>query len=434
MTGKCKDTTNVSDLESGAFSLCLKGGECVARWTEEEDAELQRLYDIHGNKWTQIAELFPTPRTAKQIQVHHRNYLAEETRRRNVEPVTNPVLQKIHKRMHRYNADGSETDVRVIPEEALQTRESLLIAHHYNPHEFELVNSTSNYWDSNQGGGDILTLYQSKITVKPKNNAIDYQAIIQQLESHKEPYQPKNITVSIPKSRYFLLPSFDTHFDGDTLEGYKPSLERTLAFLQDNTFRQSLLILGGDICHVDSINNTTTKGTQLETTNIGKAFDEMEEYYETIIEQMLRRSRSVHVMQLNGNHDNTLGYAFARLLKRAYSRQPNVTFDVDLRQRKATMLGNNMICGSHGDKGKKQYPQLFATEYATLWARATNRELFTGHLHHELTKDDGGILHRQMPTAKEPDTWHAQNGFTMASQRFQLLTYTEGTTESVVYV
>ena len=78
-------------------------------------------------------------------------------------------------------------------------------------------------------------------------------------------------------------------------------------------------------------------------------------------------------MQLNGNHDNTLGYAFARVLKKAYSSNNRITFDVDLKQRKATMLGKSLIGGSHGDKGKKNYPMLFATEFATMWAEATNR-------------------------------------------------------------
>ena len=277
-------------------------------------------------------------------------------------------------------------------------------------------------------------MYQAKVTVKPRKQAVDVEAMIKRLEDKREPYRFNVVKEQGLSNLYLIVPSFDTHFDGKTLPKYRESLERTLSFIERNHFKESLLILGGDIINVDTVNQTTTRGTQQETIDITQAFDEMEQYYETLIEAMLEQSNAVKVMQLNGNHDNTLGYAFARILKKAYSRNNRITFDVDLKQRKATMLGKNFIGGSHGDKGKKNYPMLFATEHARMWAEATNREYYTGHLHHELTKDDGGILHRQMPTMKEADTWHHENGFTMASKRVQLVTYTETTTEGVHYV
>lgn len=408
-------------------------------WTEELDKELIELINLHGRKWTMLSEVFSVSKTPAALRSRWEYYLCANPKRgkpdyTQIQNPSNPIQKQIQKRKHQFNADGSETDERVIPEEALQTRESLLIAHGYNPKEFELVTSLSNYWDMADKELGIKTLYQSKITVKPAQSRFDMQALIETIETKKKPYR-YNIYIkrSVP-DRYLTIPSFDTHFDGETLPLYRESLEKTLLFIENNYFKDSLLILGGDICHVDSISNTTTKGTQLETTDINAAFDEMEEYYETIIEALLHNSRTIQVMQLNGNHDNTLGYAFARVLRKAYSHNERMSFDVDLKQRKATMLGNNFIGGSHGDKGKKQYPQLFATEFAEMWAKATNREYYTGHLHHEMTKDDGGILHRQMPTLKNPDIWHTENGFTMASKRFQLVTYTADTTESVVYV
>lgn len=408
-------------------------------WNKSLDDELLELINEHGTKWKLLSELFSVSKTSAALKNRWQNYLCANPKRgkpnySQIQEPSNPILKSIHKRAHQFNKDGSETDTRLIPEEALQTREGLLIAHGYSPMEFELVNSTSNYWDMADKELGVKTLYQSKITVKPTKTTFDYEKLITTLESKKEPYRANIHVKRLVSDKYLTVPSFDTHFDGKTLPQYRESLERTLSFIEERYFKESLLILGGDIINVDTINQTTTRGTPQETMDINAAFDEMEEYYETIIESLLDNSDKVQVMQLNGNHDNTLGYAFARVLRKAYSRNNRITFDVDLKQRKATMLGKNLIGGSHGDKGKKNYPMLFATEFATMWAKATNREYYTGHLHHELTKDDGGILHRQMPTRKEADTWHKENGFTMASKRFQLVTYTDTTTEGVHYV
>ena len=414
----------------------MRGSEGL--WNEALDRELIALVNEHGRKWKLLSELFSVEKTRIALKMRYQNYLCDNPVRGKpdylqLQEPSNPIQKAIQKRKHQFNRDGSETDERVIPEEALQTRESLLIAHSYNPNEFELVNSTSNFWDMADKELGVKTLYQSKITVKPKTQVFNMEAFIQALEDKKEPYRATGGIVK-QSERYLVVPSFDTHFDGKTLPQYRESLERTLSFIERNYFEESLLILGGDIINVDTVNNTTTRGTPQETMNINDAFNEMEEYYETIIEALLEYSNKVQVMQLNGNHDNSLGHAFARVLKKAYSRNKRITFDVSLDHRKATMLGRNFIGGSHGDKGKKAYPQLFATEYAEMWAKASNREYFTGHLHYELTKDDGGILQRQVPTAKQADTWHRNNGYTMASKRFQLVTYTEDRTEGVYYV
>ena len=408
-------------------------------WNEQTDNELLDLISEHGTKWKQLSELFSVNKSPSALKLRWQNYLCDNPRRRRpdymqIQEPSNPILKAIQHRKHQFNRDGSQTSERLIPESALQTPETLMQAFDYNPDMFELVNSTANYWDSNAGEGNVITLYQAKVTVKPRKQAVDVEAMIKRLEDKREPYRLNVIKKQGFSDRHLIVPSFDTHFDGDTLPKYRESLDRTLSFIERNHFKESLLILGGDIISVDTVNQTTTRGTPQETVDIVKAFDEMEQYYETLIEAMLEQSNSVKVMQLNGNHDNTLGYAFARILKKAYSRNNRITFDVDLNQRKATMLGLNFIGGSHGDKGKKNYPMLFATEFAEMWAKATNREYYSGHLHYELTKDDGGILQRQMPTMKPSDTWHTENGFTMASKRFQLVTYTDTTTEGVHYV
>ena len=78
---------------------------------------------------------------------------------------------------------------------------------------------------------------------------------------------------------------------------------------------------------------------------------------------------------------------FARLLKRAYSNQPNITWDISLKHYKGAMLGRNFIGATHGDKGKNNYLAKYLDEFGFMLGTAQNRELFTGHLHSEMSKD-----------------------------------------------
>lgn len=405
----------------------------INKWTDEEAQFLHRL--THGaerntwKKWAkQMNEHFKSDRTWQQLRSYWRHNLQDESDIKIREPEYNEEVEILG------NGNIKSDKLVELSLEQAKDPQYLLEAHGFDPREFELTNAKSSQWNHSNKQQGTMVQYSSKITVKPIKQAVDYEKIIKTLENSKEPYHPDIEPLKDADKRYIVVPSFDTHFDGKTLKSYRDSLGKMLSVIAEGTYKESLLILGGDIVHVDSINNQTTRGTALESTDIAAAFDEMEEFYESIIQVLLKYSEKVKVMQLNGNHDNTLGYAFARILKRAYRDYSNITFDVDLKQRKATMLGNNMICGSHGDKANARYPQLFATEFAEEWASATNRELITGHLHHEVVKDEGGILHRQAPTQKEPDKWHQDNGFTMANHRFQLITYTENNTDSVVYI
>lgn len=314
-----------------------------------------------------------------------------------------------------------------------KTPEDIMRLKGYEPTEWKLLDVTDNDWSMTNGEGEQYWNYQCKIRMAPKQQEVNYEAIINKIIKHKTPYKPR-VSILIPTDSYVAVPSFDTHLDGKSLEGYRKALEEQNYIVGTKQRKESLLILGGDIADVDSVNNTTTRGTQLDSVNVEAMWDELEEYYESILETMITNSETVKVMSLVGNHDNTVGYLFARQLQRAYSKHSNVLFDVTLKQRKATMLGNNMIGGVHGDKAHKNYPQLFATEFSQHWAKATNREIFSGHLHTEVTKDHGGILQRQVGTRVETNKWGDDNGFVLSSKSFQVVEYDRNQTKCVMYV
>src|SRR5699024_10258004 len=96
------------------------------------------------------------------------------------------------------------------------------------------------------------------------------------------------------------------------------------------------------------------------------------------------------VMYSKGNHSETVEWMFVQRLK---ARFPQCTYDDSLKERKAYMLGSNFCGANHGDKkNEKNLPENFATEFPMKWSKATTRTVFTGHRHHEMVIDIGGVL------------------------------------------
>ena len=225
-TSRCLNTERPC-LSAWAFLLC-KGGERVS-WNEQTDNELLDLISEHGTKWKQLSELFSVKKSPSALKLRWQNYLCDSPRRRRpdymqIQEPSNPILKAIQHRKHQFNKDGSQTSERLIPESALQTPETLMQAFDYNPDMFELVNSTANYWDSNAGEGNVITLYQAKVTVKPRKQAVDVEAMIKRLEDKREPYRLNVIKKQGFSDRHLIVPSVDTHFDGKTVPKYRESL------------------------------------------------------------------------------------------------------------------------------------------------------------------------------------------------------------------
>lgn len=327
------------------------------------------------------------------------------------------------------NADGTQTSstiLEVIKGEEL-TPEDILKAHHYDPSRWEIISNTSNFWKQKPES----TLYQSKIKIRPLKG-IDVEAFIKTVVGHKKPYSAVPVKQAESDS-YLVIPAFDTHFNGGTLPEYEKSLQRELNIISSKQWKDVELILGGDLAHIDNINSTTAKGTQLETTDLEKTVDEMQRYFETIISEVLKHSNHLQVTYCSGNHDPSVGYLFSRLLQKEYELQFNIDFDVNLAHYKAYKLGNNFIGSTHGDKGRKNYVANFASRFSVMWGQSKNHELFTGHFHSFKEEDLGGMIQRQVSTRKPTDKWTDDLGV-VSTKFFQLVEYDENETRAVYYV
>ena len=166
---------------------------------------------------------------------------------------------------------------------------------------------------------------------QPKATEKDFKKLAKEVIEEAKQYSPK-----YPKLNYkkytdghllFMCPS-DLHIgklcrsfvSGEeynnqiavsrALEGVRGCLAKSQGFNIDKT----ILLLSGDLLHVDNFNMTTTGGTRQDSDGLlSDHFLIAKRLMVEIIEMLLQVS-TVHVMFTPGNHDNTVGWMVAELL------------------------------------------------------------------------------------------------------------------------
>ena len=314
----------------------------------------------------------------------------------------------------------------------------LLEAHGYDPKQWKVKSAVSNIWDGQTADGPQV-MYQSKITVAPrKPNEINMNELIEAITKKATP-------VTLPTQRHekslesLVIPLSDLHFGVSTYEGMKTYQEKILFELEEHYYKEIHIVILGDTLHSDSmILGTTTKGTRITDIDAVKALEDARMFFDPIIATSTLSSPKVFVHAVAGNHDTTIGYLFTQYLK-AYFRNTDVVFDVELQWRTAFKIGNVMIGAMHGDMAKNKEALTLATEYPELWGTTKERYCFTGHLHHKKTTNIGaldanGMTLLQQPTPKPADDYEIKNGFTLSKKEIMLYTFSDSFLEKEVHI
>lgn len=176
---------------------------------------------------------------------------------------------------------------------------------------------------------------------------------------------------------------------------------------------QIVLVLNGDIVHVDGPNNTTTNQTRQDVSMMWfDAVTTARDLIVNIIEKLLPIA-NIKIIHIPGNHDNVCGYMVSEMIHNYFMKNKNITFDISMSPRKAFSYGSNICFFDHGDNGKlENIPNLLAAEYPILWGNAIHRYSYQGHLHHRRTTDLHGITVRTLRSPSGSDQWHKHKTYT----------------------
>ena len=185
----------------------------------------------------------------------------------------------------------------------------------------------------------------------------------------------------------------------------------------------------GDLFHYDSPGGTTTAGTPLERDGRLQKMIEVGTNSLLAIVERSAETCPTDVVIVNGNHDETLTWAFQRIATERFRGSKSVTVAQEYAGRQYVTHGGNLLGFAHGHRAKRKLPQIMAIEQSRAWSECRYREWHTGHFHSQAAEWQrpietlDGVVVRTAPALCPPDDWHSVNGFIGARQCMETFVY-----------
>ena len=176
-----------------------------------------------------------------------------------------------------------------------------------------------------------------------------------------------------------------------------------------------IFIAGNDILHVDNAKSTTTSGTGQDTDQMW--YDNFLMAKSLLIEviETLLTIADVEVVFNPSNHDFTHGFMLLDSVSSWFHKCKQVSFDNDMRHRKYTKYGKNIIGTTHMDGAKvDKLHSLMAEEASEFWHECKHRYIYGHHIHHKTAKDIFSVCIETLRSPSGTDGWHHRNGFQFA--------------------
>jgi UDP-2,3-diacylglucosamine pyrophosphatase LpxH len=331
----------------------------------------------------------------------------------------------------------------------IKTVEDLLAHIEADMTRYEVAASEATKWEvgtsDGEGGTTVTELHRVFVRLRPKAGPGVTEAVAAMIDAAKrEIRQPVVKGHGKPRAGLWqVLVVSDTHFGNRSWRGTTGSdwdlaiAERVvgdaagelLAVGDTHKPARRTVALLGDLFHVDTPGGTTTSGTPLERDG---RLQKMLDVGTTTILRIIERSAETvptDVVLVHGNHDESLSWAFHRLLIERYRNDKRITIDGNYTGRKYLSHGRNLLGFAHGHRAKKKLPQLMAIEAASQWAACPYREYHTGHYHSTAAEWSrpietiDGVLVRTAPSLCASDDWHHSLGFLNARQAMETHLY-----------
>lgn len=321
------------------------------------------------------------------------------------------------------------------------TPELCLELHGFEVGEWSVLSIVNNFWQSQKKGGELLDLYQSKITVKPLVNGLSIKKITEHFDKMSREYvQPVSYKSKISGKRKMCeVNTADCHlgklcWHGDTGKDYdhkiavanfKSIIERVCEKITNEQPEVIYFVWTNDFFNSDTINDTTTAGTQQDSDlRWQKMFNVGCDLLVWAID-MLKQIAPVKTFYTRDNHSQQKCYYAIQYLNAWFRNDPNVEVSIDATPRKYIKYGNTLIGFDHGDKMKPaKLASLMPVEARRDWADTEYHEFHVGHLHSEhATNEVNGVIVRRISSPTANDTWHVENGFVGSVRKAQTFVY-----------
>ncbi|MNJ40043.1 hypothetical protein D3C77_349280 [compost metagenome] len=170
----------------------------------------------------------------------------------------------------------------------------------------------------------------------------------------------------------------------------------------------------GDAAHYDSIAAVTPRsGHHLDAdSRYAKMVRVLVKVIRQCIETALTKHKTVHIINVPGNHDETGALWLSTALSHIYENEPRVTVDISPALFSYFEFGNNLIGTHHGHTCKAdKLGQVMAADKPEAWGRTKHRAWWTGHVHHESKKEYPGCTVETFNTLAPGDAYATAGGW-----------------------
>lgn len=254
-----------------------------------------------------------------------------------------------------------------------------------------------------------------------------------------KPFRPLKVPAKTDENLATLLTITDFHlgmyaYEAETGDDWDTNIAREVFLNSIHEMcsaspRSGLGILNqlGDFLHWDGLLavTPTSKHVLDADTRYGKLVDLTMSIMTEAVRIMLKRFGRVHVIQAEGNHDETGSIWLRKFMKHMFQNEPRVTVDDTEFPYYAYLHGDTMLAFHHGHKLRlAQLQKLFSSDprYRAMWGNAKQAYIHTGHLHHEKVVEDGGAITEQHPTLAGRDAYAARGGW-VSMRGAKVITY-----------
>lgn len=333
----------------------------------------------------------------------------------------------------------------------IRTVEDLLRHIEADMTRYEVATSEATKWEGmsvnrETGKAEVTELFRVFVRLKPKAGPSVRECVEAMIDAAKtairKPIKPRSKPLSVA-NRWAVLVVADPHFGKYAWRrtaGQDYDLDIAAQLLRTASaellevaarYRPGRMTVAtlGDVFHYDTPQGTTTKGTPLERDGrLPKMLNDGTDAMLALVDAAASVA-ATDTLVVAGNHDETLTFAFQRILAERFRNDRRVRVDGEYTSRKYLSHGKNLLGFAHGNKAKRKLPQLMAIEAAREWSRCPYREFHVGHLHHQGAEWSrpidtfDGVLVRIAPALCATDDYHHGEGYVGARQAMELFVY-----------
>lgn len=177
---------------------------------------------------------------------------------------------------------------------------------------------------------------------------------------------------------------------------------------------QAVIINLGDWLHADNMEGMTSRSGHVMDLDgrYAKMIDVGMMVMRQCITSALQKHKTVRVINVVGNHDDTGALWMSVALRHAYEHEPRVIIDRSPAAFHYIEHGKVLIGTHHGHTCKtERLPGVMAADQAQAWGRTEHRYWYLGHVHHQSVKEYSGVTVESFNTLTAKDAYAAFGGY-----------------------